>query len=418
MERLNISMDTIKQRFRYSIRQLLNFEAEESVKKQKCHLAMILIAGFIIYSIITLYPCIESGYFHGAVVNLFIVLVFVLMAIHLKLFKNHIATTMLGSFELIIILFFHFITETDWTIGMDAFWLFILIMPFLTDYIAGVIYGTIAASSGLILSLVCFYTPVINYLQPYGQNMIQWYPVIYTVVMVVSAVIEYELTAYQIDRRIADEKISFYQEDRNKRLEKLLDIYEANAMTIRKYRHDIRHFNRVLAGFIQNGEYEKASNYLNDFDNLLENVTEMSFCDNSIVNELLSLYAARSQKMKFKMRVKANVPEPFPMEPTDLTSLVANALENAFEAQEHLDVQKRSVQVEINYDGRKLRLQTKNPCGIDTSFNENGLPISTRDVQSGIGTARIKSIAEKYGGVASFSQEKDIFIVKAVMTCM
>ena len=118
------------------------------------------------------------------------------------------------------------------------------------------------------------------------------------------------------------------------------------------------------------------------------------------------------------MRVKCAVPEHFPMEETDLTSLVANALENAVEAQFNVEKEKRSVQVELIYDGRKLKLMTKNPCGVITKFNEKGLPISTRVVQSGIGTVQIKSIAEKYGGVASFTQENDVFTVKAVMTCI
>jgi sensor histidine kinase regulating citrate/malate metabolism len=308
--------------------------------------------------------------------------------------------------------------ETDWTIGMDAFWLFILIMPFITNYVAGIVYGTVAACSGLLLSIVCFHTRMLGYLQPYGENMIQWFTVIYIVVMIASAVIEYELTAYQIDKMIAESKLVYYQQERTKRLQRLLSIYESNEQTIRKYKHDIRHFNRVLAGFIQKGEYDSAARYLEEFDSMLEDVTAVSFCDNVIVNELLSIYASRCQKLGFKLRVKAVVPERFPIEETDLTSLVANALENAVEAQEHVAKEKRSVQVELTYDGRKLKLLTKNPYGVETSFSENGLPISTREVQSGIGTAQIKAIAEKHGGVASFEQEKGQFTVKAVLTCI
>ncbi len=74
--------------------------------------------------------------------------------------------------------------------------------------------------------------------------------------------------------------------------------------------------------------------------------------------------------------------------------------------------------MELTFDGRKLKLMTKNPCAQETSFTEDGLPVSTREVQSGVGTAQIKSIAAKYGGVASFSQKKGQFIVKAVMTCI
>ncbi len=408
----------LQNRFRYNLRQLTRFETDPAVVEQKSRISIILLLGFIIYAVVTIYPCIKSGYYHGVVTNISIILLFLLSMLHLKIYKRHTLTVILTSIGMNAILFFHFIMEVDWTIGMDAFWLFILITPFITDYLAGAVYGSIAALGGLLLSHLCFQTPVRGYLQPYGSNMVQWYTVIYTVVLIASAVVNYELTAYQIDKSVSDHKITVLQQERNQRLKKQLAIYESNEQTIRKYKHDIRHFNRVLAGYIQNKEYDKASEYLKEFDSMLENVTAVSFCDNTVVNELLTIYASQCQKLGFRPRFKAQVPEPFPMEMTDLTSLVANALENAFEAQTHVEEGKRAMQVEITYNGRKLKLLTKNPYAVGTSFKENGLPISTREVQSGIGTAQIKSIAEKYGGVASFSQEDGMFVVKAVMTCI
>ena len=418
MESKRFSFDSLRHRFRYNLKQLMDFETDPSVVRQKSRISMILIFGFIIYALITIYPSIKNGYYHGVVTNISIVVLFLFTILHLKMFKSHTATTIMTTYVLSVILFFHFIMEVDWSIGMDAFWLFILITPFITDYLAGAIYGSIAAYAGLVLSYVCFQTPMLNYLQPYGDNMIDWYTVIYFVTMIAAAVISYELTAYQIDKKTSDEKIAYYQAERTGRLKKLLSIYESNEQTIRKYKHDIRHFNRVLAGFIQNKEYDKAASYLQEFDSMLEGVTAVSFCENTIVNELLTIYASQCQKLGFKPRIKANVPERFAIEETDLTSLVANALENAVEAQSQLDQDKRALHVEISFDGRKLKLMTKNPTGREISFKENGLPVSTRPVQSGIGTAQIKAIAEKYGGVASFSQEDGMFVVKAVLTCI
>ena len=411
-------LTNLKNRFRYSIKDLVVFETNREIGYQKSRTTMILLSGFIMYSLLTIIPAAMRHYYHGVVTNISISIWFLLMFFHLVIRKSHVATVILASYGIDVLFFFHFIMETDWTIGMDAFWLFILITPFITDYLAGAVFGSIAAISGLFLSLICFKTPMVGYLQPYGSNMLSWYTVIYSVVMIAAAVVNLELTAHQIDKSVSDRKIAALLSERNNRLKKLLTIYETNEKTIRKYKHDIRHFNRVLAGFFQNGEYDKAAAYLKDFDSMLEQVTAVSFCDNAVVNELFTIYANQCQKLGFKPRFKALVPARFPMEETDLTSLVANALENAFEAQTHVEKEKRSMQVELTYDGKKLKLLTKNPYGIETSFKENGLPISTREVQSGIGTAQIKAIAEKYGGVASFTQENGMFIVKAIMTCI
>lgn len=404
------------QKFRYNLKQLVEFENSPDVKKRKCKTTYILLLGFIIYSILaTVFT--TSNYDHGIVTNISLALLFFILTQIIKKTDSHIYSSLVGSYGMSAILFFHFITEDDWTIGMDAFWLFILIMPFITNYLAGVVYGTICALSGLALSLLLFNTSLINYLQPYGQNMVEWFPVIYFVAMLIAAFIEYELTSYQIEKTISDEKIAVLQQERTKRLKEQLSIYENNELTIRKYKHDIRHFNRVLAGFIKDKEYDKAKEYLKKFDSMLEQVTAVSFCDNKIVNELLTIYASRCQKLGFKLRAKAVVPELFPMEEVELTSLLANTLENALESQEKAPQDKRFIQVEIVYDGRKLKLQSKNYCPEKLEFTEEGIPVSTKAIRSGIGTAQIRSISQKYSGFAAFSQEGDVFIMKAAMTC-
>ena len=404
-------------KLRYGVKELVEFERSEPVEMQKSRTAAILLSGFIVYSILATFLS-SASYWHGKVTNLSLALFFLVLIILNRLTRDHTNLCIMGAFGACNILFFHMITEVDWTIGMDAFWLYILILPFLTDFLAGVVYGSIGALSGLMLSLLLFDTPFKNYLQPYGKDMTEWFPIAYIVVMLTAAVIEYELTIYQIEKKISDEKIRYLLSERAKRLSEQLSVYESNELTIRKYKHDIRHFNRVLAGFINDKEYDRAKEYLTEFDSLLENVTAVSFCENKIVNELLTIYAARCQKQGFKLRAKASVPEQIPMEQVELTSLVANALENALEAQEKIEREKRFIQIEITYDGRRLKLMTKNPCTGDVHFKSSGLPESSKEIRSGIGTHQIKNIALKYGGAASFELEGGMFVLKAVMTCM
>lgn len=413
---IKFSLFDFNQEFRYSLRQLLEFEHSDDIEKQKSWTEYVLLLGFVAYSIIT--TIIGLGrYPHGKVTNIAIAVLFGIMAYITRKTKKHVFTCIVASYGMSAILFFHFITEVDWTIGMDAFWLFILIMPFVTNYMSGVIYGSISSLSGLILSVLLFDTPLNGYLQPYGQNMIDWFPIIYIVAMIAASFIEYDLTIYQIEKKISDDKLSFYQQERTKRLREQLVIYESNESTIRKYKHDIRHFNRVLAGFINDKEYDRAKEYLMEFDSMLEQVTTVSFCDNTIVNELLTIYASRCQKLGFKLRAKAVIPERFPMEEIELTSLLANTLENALEAQEKAPEDKRFIHIEITYDGRKLKLQSKNYCCETLTFNEEGMPISTKAIKSGIGTQQIRSISQKYSGFSSFQQEGNVFIMKAAMTC-
>ena len=99
------------------------------------------------------------------------------------------------------------------------------------------------------------------------------------------------------------------------------------------------------------------------------------------------------------------------MQPSDVWSLLGNALDNAIEscAQEG-DPQKRIVFLNIGAKDGLLRMRVENYCSRPVHFEE-GLPVTTKaDRQNhGIGVRSIRYIAQKYGGNAVFSAEDGFF---------
>ena len=99
------------------------------------------------------------------------------------------------------------------------------------------------------------------------------------------------------------------------------------------------------------------------------------------------------------------------MQPSDVWSLLGNALDNAIEscAQEG-DPQKRIVFLNIGAKDGLLRIRVENYCSRPVRFEE-GLPVTTKaDRQNhGIGVRSIRYIAQKYGGNAVFSAEDGFF---------
>ena len=99
------------------------------------------------------------------------------------------------------------------------------------------------------------------------------------------------------------------------------------------------------------------------------------------------------------------------MQPSDVWSLLGNALDNAIEscAQEE-DPQKRIVFLNIGAKDGLLRIRVENYCSRPVRFEE-GLPVTTKaDRQNhGIGVRSIRYIAQKYGGNAVFSAEDGFF---------
>ncbi|WP_192932821.1 GHKL domain-containing protein [Lachnobacterium bovis] len=62
---------------------------------------------------------------------------------------------------------------------------------------------------------------------------------------------------------------------------------------------------------------------------------------------------------KCDIKVKAIVPENIAIDAIDLTSIIANAIENADEAVRRVEEEKRSIRVTLVYDAGKLKLEVK-----------------------------------------------------------
>ncbi|WP_029067091.1 hypothetical protein [Lachnobacterium bovis] len=65
-------------------------------------------------------------------------------------------------------------------------------------------------------------------------------------------------------------------------MEEQITIYEENETVIRKLKHDIRHFNRVLRSYIKEGEINKTLEYLDQIDGKLEDVNNTNYCENKL----------------------------------------------------------------------------------------------------------------------------------------
>ena len=92
---------------RYSLKEVIEFESDPIQRKEKTRTTIILLAGFIIYSIIASIPAYLSKYKHGLVTNISIAVLFLVLGIVLYKTQQHIIITIVGSYMLSIILFIH-----------------------------------------------------------------------------------------------------------------------------------------------------------------------------------------------------------------------------------------------------------------------------------------------------------------------
>ena len=105
------------------------------------------------------------------------------------------------------------------------------------------------------------------------------------------------------------------------------------------------------------------------------------------------------------------------MEVSDVNAFFGNAIDNALEYLETVDEDKRFLRISTTRNHSLLAVRIENYCDKDLTFGQDGRPHSTKKGDShGYGTQSIKSVAQKYGGTATFAREGDLFVINALFS--
>ncbi len=102
---------------------------------------------------------------------------------------------------------------------------------------------------------------------------------------------------------------------------------------------------------------------------------------------------------------------------SDIYSLFGNALDNAFDAVLRLDASERVVSLRVYRTGDMVTVSVRNPYAGALSFDENGLPRTTKGSAHyhGFGVRSIMQTAEKYGGNASVTASGGVFALHVLL---
>ena len=192
-----------------------------------------------------------------------------------------------------------------------------------------------------------------------------------------------------------------------------IDALRESQRKASTYRHDLRHHLQYISACIENGRAEAAQEYIHSVCAEIEASKVNVYCENEAANLILSAFATRAQNSGIDFRVHAAIPLVLPLPDSDLCVLLSNALENALHAgQRQREAGKPAVVETTAYqkDGR-LFLQIANSCSFPVQFRAEGIP-TTSQPGHGLGVRSICAIVEQYGGMYSFSQQQDQFVLR------
>lgn len=209
---------------------------------------------------------------------------------------------------------------------------------------------------------------------------------------------------YEYDTLRAD-----YLSDKNQRAE----IEKLHENT-RRLKHDMKNHILVAVSYLNNGETEKARDYLSEvLDNLNKTYSYIQ-TGNSVMNYIINskLEYAHNHGIKFKAEIE-NLPFD-KMGSVDFSAMLSNILDNAVEAS-------------VNSKDKFIYIAILKKRGYDTILVKNKIDSSVLEVnpelnsqkndkeQHGYGIKQIKLIAQKYDGIADIYEEDDMFCVNVMI---
>lgn len=180
----------------------------------------------------------------------------------------------------------------------------------------------------------------------------------------------------------------------------------------RRLRHDMKQYCTVLDGLIADKKYDEARELISENYKSISRSEVVVDLGNDFVNSILNakLTLAKSLGIEVICSVEKEL---LGIESADLCNLLGNMLDNAIEAAQKCEPEKRSIELNISSVGNRLNITIRNSIG-HSVLNENPNLTTSKPDQSehGFGIKTIKSIAEKYGGTTDFYEENLTFICR------
>ena len=197
-----------------------------------------------------------------------------------------------------------------------------------------------------------------------------------------------------------------------------LDHYDAYQSYLQdmeeKYAKIQANWNR-LSSQLNHGDYTSISTLIDTISQQLDAIPHPIYCVNAELNHLLLLYEYEAKHDGISIEFDIDVSEDMPIPKEDVRFYLTNLLNNAIEANRHIDDTKnRMIRLELHYTDGYLSICCENTYQGTLLFDESGYLISTKDCQQnhGFGLQQMTAIARKYGSSLTIHYDKYLFTIQ------
>lgn len=184
------------------------------------------------------------------------------------------------------------------------------------------------------------------------------------------------------------------------------DMVARSEEKIRLYRHDMRFTLHTLTAMLERGNTAGALEYLGKSNAKLDDTTLNHYCKSPVLDALLAYYEELARDRDIQVQIRMTLGPELPVDETELSTVFANALENAIHACEKLpEGTPRRIEVTA-VSAPNFCVEIANTCDGKAAFDDEGFPI-THEPGHGIGTRSIAAFFSKHKVVYQYHVTED-----------
>ena len=230
------------------------------------------------------------------------------------------------------------------------------------------------------------------------------------------AIIDY-VVIYIYDRLILSEEErirNLLLVEQKESYEREMEILLDSRKKIRGIYHDIKNHILILRSYSDQKRYQELDEYLGRLQEETQASVPQVYTGQPAVDSMLH-YKIGSAK-EIPIEVETSIPEQLKMDDFDITVILGNLLDNAIEACEKLEKEKRRIQLSIKLVKNQLFIRTENPYEGKLKWQGSRLLTQKADENNhGIGLENVKRVVEKYHGTLEMSAEDQVFRTKILL---
>ncbi len=195
------------------------------------------------------------------------------------------------------------------------------------------------------------------------------------------------------------------------------DLEEAASAEIQEMKHDMKQRLIYLQELVKSDQKEKL---LTTLENLIGQSVSIgrleSKTGNLIIDAMVNHIWEKTSKKEIRLHTKLEVPGVMKIKDEDLGVLLGNAFDNAVEASEYVEKDKREIWIEITHEKGYLYIFVRNRYQGKIEHDKEHRLVSRKEESfHGWGIYSMKKIAKRYHGQVKLDWEGDIFSLETIL---